>query len=95
MELIKTQPESVFDSSVIKPGYAVYARNFTWSEGKTGFVTSVTEKELIVQYHPGIGNVTNHFFITADQVKAGHWEIRWSADLTQVYTVKGELLEDE
>lgn len=93
--LLKKQEESVFDVSVIKPGYAIYARNFSWKEGKTGFVTAVTEKELVVQFHPGIRNVTNHFFIRPEQVEAGHWDIRWSKDLSEVSCVKGELVEDE
>ena len=63
----------------------LYAKHHSWEEGKTGFVTSVTEKKLVVQYHPRIGNVTNHFFVSVDDVIAGKWEIRWSSDLAKVY----------
>lgn len=63
----------------------LYAKHHSWEDGKTGFVTSVTEKKLVVQYHPGIGNVTNHFFVSVDDVIAGKWEIRWSSDLAKVY----------
>ena len=63
----------------------LYAKHHSWEDGKTGFVTSVTEKKLVVQYHPGIGNVTNHFFVSVDEVIAGKWEIRWSSDLAKVY----------
>ena len=63
----------------------LYAKHHSWEDGKTGFVTSVTEKKLVVQYHPGIVNVTNHFFVSVDEVIAGKWEIRWSSDLAKVY----------
>lgn len=90
MSLITKQQETVFDLSQIKQGYLLYGRHYTWKEGKAGFVTSVTEKKLTVQYHPGIGNITNHFFIPASEVAAEEWEIRWSADLTEVWEYKAE-----
>jgi len=71
----------VFDVSVIKRGDLLYAKHKTWQEGKRGFVTAISGAEIIVQYHPGIGNVTNHFFLPADEVVAGEWEVRWSRDL--------------
>ena len=89
--LIKTQPATVIDSSVIRPGYAIYAKNYTWDSGRTGFVTSVTDDMITVQYYPGIGNVTNHFFIKADQIAAGHWDVRWSADLSEVSSITAEM----
>lgn len=84
MALITEKPESVFDTSEIKAGYLLYAKHFSWKEGIGGFVTAVTEKEIVVQYHPGIGNVTNHFIMQAKDVAAGDWEIRYSADLSEV-----------
>ena len=63
MALVVEQPIATFDLSEIARGDLVYGKHRTWPEGKAGFVTSATEKELIVQYHPGIGNVTNHFRI--------------------------------
>ena len=47
-------------------------------------MTSATEDQLIVQYHPGIGNVTNHFMIPVSEAVSGQWEIRWSADMSEV-----------
>jgi len=85
MELIKEQPKFIFDTSVIKAGYVLYAKHNSWKEGKAGFVTLATEKELVVQYHPGIGNVTNHFFIPIKEVAVGDWEIRWSSNLSEVF----------
>ena len=80
--LITEKPETVFDTSEIKAGYLVFAKNRSWNEGIGGFVTAVTDKEVVVQYHPGIGNVTNHFFIRANEV--GDWEIRYSADMSEI-----------
>lgn len=85
MELVITQPVPVFDLSQIKRGDLVYGKHFSWSEGRAGFVTAATDTQLTVQYHPGIGNVTNHFFIPVAEVVAGQWEIRWSADMSEVH----------
>lgn len=85
MELIIEKPESVLNTSEIKTGMLVYAKHVSWKYGISGFVTAITEKEMIVQYHPKIGNVTNHFFINAKEVAAGDWQIRYSADLSEVY----------
>ncbi len=84
MALVTEQPRAVFDLAEIKRGYLLWGRHRTWKEGKAGFVTSATEGQLVVQYHPGIGNVTNHFFIPVSEVADGQWEIRWSADLSAV-----------
>ena len=84
-ELITEKPETVFDTSEIKAGYLVFAKNRSWNEGLAGFVTAVTDKEVLVHYHPGIGNVTNHFFIRANEVVAGDWEIRYSADMSEIH----------
>lgn len=93
MALITEKPESVFDTSEIKVGYLLYAKHFSWKQGIGGFVAAVTEKEIVVQYHPGIGNVTNHFIMQSKDVAAGDWEIRYSADLSEV-TAYPEPLED-
>lgn len=85
MELIIEKPECVLNTSEIKTGMLVYAKHVSWKYGISGFVTAITEKEMIVQYHPKIGNVTNHFFINAKEVAAGDWQIRYSADLSEVY----------
>ncbi len=85
MALVEEKPQKVYDLSRIKAGWLFYGRHKTWEEGKAGIVTSATEKELVVQYYPGIANVTNHFFIPAAEVYAGEWEIRWSADMSEVY----------
>ncbi len=85
MELIIEKPESVLNTLEIKTGMLVYAKHVSWKCGISGFFTAITEKEMIVQYHPRIGNVTNHFFINAKEVAAGDWQIRYSTDLSKVY----------
>ena len=85
MSLVAEKPTAVFDLTQIFPGFVCYGRHYTWPEGKTGIVTSVTETQMTVQYHPGIGNVTNHFIIPISDVAAQDWEIRWSADLSEVF----------
>lgn len=85
MALVITQPVAMFDLSQIKRGDLLYGKHSSWEHGKSGFVTAVTEKELIVQYHPGIGNVTNHFTIPVSEATSGDWEIRWSADMSEVF----------
>ena len=84
MALVIEKPAEVFDLSQIGCGYLLWGRHCTWEEGKAGFVTSATEKQLVVQYHPGIGNITNHFIIPVSEVSKGQWEIRWSPDMREI-----------
>ena len=84
MALVTEKPMASFNLTQIECGFLLWGKHCTWNEGKAGFVTSATENELIVQYHPGIGNVTNHFIIPVSEVVDGQWEIRWSADMTEV-----------
>lgn len=80
--LITEKVQPVFNKEEIRAGMLLYAKHSTWQKGIGGFVTAVTDKEIIVQYHPGIGNVTNHFIINAKDVSVGHWQqIRYSNDL--------------
>lgn len=85
MGLVIDSVKKVFDTGVIKKGCLIYGKHQSWREGRKGFVTAVTEKEITVQYHPGIANVTNHFFIPVTEVTEGQWELRWSDDLLKVY----------
>ena len=90
MGLIVDSVSKVFDTSQIEKGYLVYAKHRTWTEGKAGFVTAVTEKQITVQYHPGIANVTNHFILSVTEVVSGEWELRWSKDMSTVKEYKAE-----
>ncbi len=85
MGFVIEKPRTVFNLAEIQCGDLLWGRHRTWKEGKAGFVTSATEDQLIVQYHPGIGNVTNHFRIPVSEVGSGQWKIRWSADLSEVF----------
>ncbi len=92
MALVTEKPTAVFDLTQVRRGYLLWGRHRTWNEGKAGFVTSATEEQLIVQYYPGIGNVTNHFIIPVSEAADGQWEIRWSADMAgiQEYGMAGD-----
>lgn len=85
MALVTEQPRTAFDLAEIRQGYLLWGRHRTWDEGKAGFVTAATEDQLVVQYYPGIGNVTNHFIIPVSEAAEGQWEIRWSADMTDIH----------
>lgn len=85
----------LYDLSQIHLGDLCYAKHITWEVGRAGFVTSVTEQQLVVQYHPGIGNVTNHFRIPVSEAAEGQWEIRWSADLSEVMEYRRKKEENE
>lgn len=94
MSLILEKTGNIFDTGVISPGYLVYAKHYSWNEGIGGFVTAVTDKEIVVQYHPGIGNVTNHFIMQAQDVAAGNWEIRYSADMKDIISYPEQEADD-
>ena len=85
MALIIEKPVNSFDLSQIKCGDLLWGKHSTWNEGRAGFVTSATDNQLITQYHPGIGNVTNHFIIPVSEAISGQWEIRWSSDMQDVF----------
>ena len=95
MELVIEKPITAYDLTLIRRGTLLYGKHKTWSEGKAGFVTSAKEEQLIVQYHPDIGNVTNHFIIPVSEAVSGQWEIRWSADLTEIHEYNGKEQTDE
>lgn len=85
MPLIIDSVSRMFDPEQIRKGMLVYARHSSWTEGKGGFVTAAMPHEIAVQYYPGMSNVTNHFFIKADEVADGRWELKWSEDLSEVF----------
>ena len=93
--LIIWNPTNVFDTDVIQRGALIYAKHKSWSVGEHGFVVSVVKDKVTVQYPPQIGNVTNHFFIYADEVANGDWEIRYSKDMQTIVRYPEEGAEDE
>ena len=88
MPLVKVAECPVFDTEEIQNGDLLYGRHRSWPEGQGGIVTSVRADRLTVQYHPKIGNVMNHYYIPANEVSDGDWEIRWSGDLTEIKSVE-------
>lgn len=82
----------VFDVSVISQGSFLYARHRTWSRGKGGIVSSVSEGELVIRYYPEIRTITNHYRIPVKEAADGEWEIRYTSDLKEIYEIpmKGE-----
>ena len=90
MSLIIQTSRPVFDTKEVAKGYLLYAKHRSWDEGRGGIVTSVSEDRLVIQFHPGIGNVMNHYVIPATEVDDGQWVIRWSKDLTEVWSVQPE-----
>lgn len=87
MALIVDATTPVIDTTQIETGDVVYAKHRSWPEGRTGLVTGIRNDKLVIQFHPAIGNVMNHFFIPAQEVADGEWEVRWSSDLTEIYEV--------
>lgn len=90
MSFIIESSQGKFDLSRLKKGLLVYAKHRSWKRGRGGFLTAVSEQELIVQYYPGMAGITNHFYLPIEEVTAGEWEIRWSEDLTVVESYGGE-----
>ena len=78
----KTIPQINLDE--ISRGDVIWAKHSSWSEAERGFITAVDEDGMYVQYLPSTQNVTNHFYISAKEVNAGQWEIRWSSDLKTI-----------
>lgn len=96
MLIIKEQTE-IFNLDEIKRGTIIYAKHRTWKDSEKGFVVCVNEKEVIVQYLPAIGNVTNHFFIPVEEIAGGEWELRYTNDMQtiMVYPEEGEEGKDD
>lgn len=84
MELVLSKTSKCFNVSELVKGTLCYGKHKSWEKGKSGFISSVAVDKIIVQFHPGIRNITNHFHIDVDEVAAGDWEIRMSHDLKDV-----------
>lgn len=84
--LIVKEPTEKFNTEEIRRGTLVYAKHKTWENGEKGFVTTASEDEVIVQYPPKIGNVTNYFFLRAEEVAKGDWEVRYTNDMETIVT---------
>lgn len=83
MELFIKKNTGVFNTE-IKKGTLIWAKYDGWDAGIGGFVSGVSEDNLVVMFHPDISNVVNHYIIPAKEVADGRWRIRWSDDLVAV-----------
>lgn len=88
MPILKTEEKNVFDTAAISRGFFIFGRHKSWEEGVNGLVAGVTEDEILVQFLPGLRNVTNHYRILAEEAAAGEWELRVSANLKQTEEVE-------
>lgn len=88
MQIVTKKEESAFNLAEIKEGWCAYVKHKTWLEGKPGYIASLSENTMIVQYCPGIRNISNHTLIKAKDVAEGEWEIRVSPDLKDIYEYK-------
>lgn len=69
-----------YNQEEIFRGVLICARHKSWPEWQSGIVTDVSGRVIRVQYLPSIQNVQNHYFIPAEEVENGEWEIRYSSD---------------
>lgn len=86
MALLKETQGTVFDTSQIAIGDLFYGQHEGWPDARSGIVARVTEKEIMVLFHPNISNVYNRFAIPVTEVADGLWTIRWSKDLLTINT---------
>lgn len=72
MALIKDRAAPVFDSEQVHKGDLIRAKH---------------SNELVVLYHTGIGNVSNHFVMLASEVAGGEWQGTWTEDMQAVQDI--------
>ena len=87
MALIRDRAAPVFDSEQVRKGDLIRAKHKTWDEYKNGRVVGITSNELVVLYHTGIGNVSNHFVMLASEVAGGEWQGTWTEDMQAVQDI--------
>lgn len=87
MEILKDMEQKVFNIAVLSRGYFIYGKHRSWPEGVNGLIANVAEEELLVQFLPGIRNVTNHYRIRAEDTANGEWELKISRDLKSIEEV--------
>ncbi len=93
MALIRNRAAPVFDSEQVHKGNLIRAKHQTWDEYRNGLVVGITSNELVVLYHTGIGNVSNHFVMLASEVGRGEWQGTWTEDMQIIQDISP--LDDE
>lgn len=89
MELFVEKSKGVFNTEM-KKGTLIWAKESGWDAGVPGFISAVSEDELVVMFHPDISNVVNHYIIPAKEVAGGKWHIRWSEDMETIHELGRE-----
>lgn len=84
MPLIKDSSIKSFDTDAIHKGDLIRAQYHSWPEPRNGIVAAISSEALSVLYLPGLGNVSNYYPITAAEVDAGLWTIKWTTDLETI-----------
>ncbi len=69
-----------FNPKEIARGTLICAKHKSWDEWQAGIVAEVSGTMIRVLYLPSVYNVQNHYFIRAEEVENGEWEIRYSPD---------------
>lgn len=87
MDLITTEPKTCINTTAIHRGDCIRARliNDLWYNG---FVTSVTEHKLIMLTLATVTANTGgtaYIVISAEDLAAGQWEIKWSSTLETIH----------
>ena len=86
MDILTVNSMAVIDTTKISKGCFIRAKYEAWKRAVNGIVSGVHEDEIRVLYIGEIGNVTNYFTITAEEIGAGLWGISWSEDFTDIFT---------
>lgn len=88
MQIVTKKEESKFNLEEIKEGWCAYVKHSSWDEGKAGYISSLSSDIMMIQFCPGIRNISNHTSVEAKDIAAGEWEIRLSPDLKDIYEYK-------
>lgn len=84
MGLIKSEPQTVFDLSLIHRGDCLRFQRKGDTTARNGFVTEAREKKLTVLYCNVQNNACSYIDIAASDVEAGVWDIYWTTDFQTV-----------
>ena len=95
MAMIKDKAAPVFDRELVRKGDLIRAKHHTWDEYRNGLIVEITESKITVLYHTGYGNVSNHFFILADEISRAEWQGIWTSDMESISVISESAEERE
>lgn len=93
MQIITKKEDIKFNLDVVKESWCVYIKHISWEQGITGYISALSKDSMTIQFCPGIRNVSNHTFVTAESVAKGEWELRISPDLKDIFEFKEGTIE--